>query len=186
MRVVAGEFSSRKLKTLKGNKTRPTQDRVKEAVFSSLGTYFDGGRILDLYAGSGAIGIEAISRGMDEAVFVDSSHDAISIIKENIDMLGIQDKTKVLNTKDINALSILKDENYIFDYVYLDPPYALQHNDNILHLLDEYNLLSEGAIIIIESLKEDAQPSDTQNIHFIKDSDYGITKIRYYRNEEKK
>ena len=115
MRIIAGEFASRKLLTREGMETRPTLDKVKEAVFSSLGTYFDGGTVLDLYAGSGAIGLEALSRGMRKAIFVDSSRDAIRVIKENVNALKVNDRCRILNMKAQAALEILQEEDITAD-----------------------------------------------------------------------
>ena len=184
MRIVAGEYSSRKLETLKGDATRPTLDKVREAVFSSLGGFFAGGAVLDLYAGSGAIGLEALSRGMDQAVFVDSSREAVRVIRNNIASLKAGERSRVLCTKAVSALGILQGEGRKFDLVYLDPPYARQENDRILRLLEEYQLLNPGARVVIESLKEDPQPEDTASIRFHKDAVYGITRIRYYICQE--
>ncbi len=184
MRIVAGEYSSRKLETLKGEATRPTLDKVREAVFSSLGGFFPGGRVLDLYAGSGAIGLEALSRGLDEAVFVDSSREAVRIVRNNIASLKAGARSRVLCVKAAAALAILQKEGQKFDLVYLDPPYARQENDRILKLLDEYQLLNPGARVVIESLKEDPRPEDTPSIRFHKDAVYGITRIRYYICQE--
>ena len=184
MRIVAGEYSSRKLETLKGDATRPTLDKVREAVFSSLGGFFAGGAVLDLYAGSGAIGLEALSRGMDQTVFVDSSREAVRVIRNNIASLKAGERSRVLCTKAVSALDILHGEGRKFDLVYLDPPYARQENDKILRLLEEYQLLNQGARVVIESLKEDPQPEDTESIRFHKDAVYGITRIRYYICQE--
>ena len=117
MRIVAGEYSSRKLETLKGDATRPTLDKVREAVFSSLGVFFAGGAVLDLYAGSGAIGLEALSRGMDQAVFVDSSREAVRVIRNNIASLKAGERSRVLCTKAVSALDILHGEGRKFDLV---------------------------------------------------------------------
>ena len=106
MRIIAGEYRSRKIETRSGNETRPTLDKVREAVFSSLGGMFDGGMVLDLYAGSGANGLEALSRGFDYAVFADISKDAINIIRKNIESLRCQEKTKVLHMPDKKVLSL--------------------------------------------------------------------------------
>ena len=128
MRIIAGTYASLRLETLKGQATRPTLDKVKEAVFSALGGMFDGGTMLDLYAGSGAIGLEAVSRGMNQAVLVDQSHAAAEIIRKNIALLGCQKQTRLLAMNDRKALSLLAKEGVQFDLVYLDPPYEKQHN----------------------------------------------------------
>ena len=128
MRIIAGEFASRRLETKKGNATRPTLDKVKEAVFSSLGGYFDGGNVLDLYAGSGAVGLEALSRGMDNAYFSDNDRIACTVIRNNIASLKVEERTKVYPIADMKMLSRMKEEGKKFRLIYLDPPYAKQKN----------------------------------------------------------
>lgn len=181
MRIIAGEFSSRSIKTLKGNSTRPTLDKVREAVFSSLGGFFDGGAMLDLYSGSGAVGIEALSRGMDKAYLVDKNREAIRIIKENVNSLHIEDKTKVLCMPDTKALQYFIEHQIKFDLVYLDPPYALQQNEKVITILDENHLLNDGARIVVECLKEDQNFEQKNDIEKYKEAIYGITRIVYYR-----
>ena len=182
MRIIAGEFGSRKLYTLEGKNTRPTLDKVKEAVFSSIGTYFEGGRVLDLYAGSGAIGLEALSRGMKEAVFVDQARDAVGIIKKNITALNLEDCTTVYSLTAKKALDVIEGK---FDLVYLDPPYAKQENEEIISLLETRGLLNPNAIIIVESLKEETFSNNIGNINKYKEAVYGISRITYYCYEPK-
>lgn len=183
MRIIAGEFASRKLETKKGNTTRPTLDKVKEAIFSSLGSYFDGGNVLDLYAGSGAIGLEALSRGMDKAYMSDIDRIACSVIKKNIQTLHVEDRCDVYPILDMKMLFKMKEENRQFSLIYLDPPYAKQKNDKIIHWIDENDLLTKDGTFVIESLKEETyQYHDLQNLIFHKESIYGITKITYYKH----
>ncbi len=183
MRIIAGEFSSRRLETKKGNTTRPTLDKVKEAIFSSLGGYFDGGVGLDLYAGSGAVGLEALSRGLDHVYFSDNDREASRVIRTNIESLNVQDRTKVYPVSDMKMLKIMKEEGIKFDFVYLDPPYAKQKNLMILQFLDENDMIQEGGNIVIESLKEESYQSDSfQHLHYHKEAIYGITKITYYKH----
>jgi 16S rRNA (guanine966-N2)-methyltransferase len=184
MRIIAGEFSSRRIETRSGSETRPTLDKVREAVFSSLGGMFDGGCCLDLYAGSGAVGLEALSRGYSMAVFTDVSREAMTSIKKNIESLHVSDRCRTLNMKDMKALEILSSENAVFDLVYLDPPYKKEHNKEILEYLDQHNMIRKGGMAVIESLKEDCFSQDCGNLKFIKQKIYGISKITYYRAEE--
>lgn len=179
MRIVAGEYSSRRIEAPKGNNTRPTLDKVREAVFSSLGGSFAGGSFLDLYAGSGANGLEALSRGFDEAVFVDMSREAVAVIRRNIAALGCTDRCRVLPMKAAKALSLLKEEGKQFDLVYLDPPYARQVNDEVISYLNEHHMIKEGGRVVIESAKEDVFAADHGDIRFEKDRVYGITRITY-------
>ena len=183
MRIIAGTYASRKLVTLKGDATRPTLDKVKEAVFSSLGGFFQGGRCLDLYAGSGAIGLEALSRGMDEIDFVDASAAAIRIIKENIENLGVIEMTHVYKMRDLNALSFFAKEKRKYQLVYLDPPYEQQHNEKVLELLSDLQLLKDDGIVVVEAKKEDELKEVIKTLRCYKTATYGITTIHYYRKE---
>ena len=184
MRVIAGSARRLKLVAPYGLDTRHTQDIIKETLFNIIQADVPGSVFLDLCAGSGAIGLEALSRGMDQAVFVDSSREAVRVIRNNIASLKAGEHSRVLCTKAVSALGILHGEGKKFDLVYLDPPYARQENDRILRLLEEYQLLNPGARVVIESLKEDPQPEDTASIRFHKDAVYGITRIRYYIHQE--
>lgn len=184
MRIIAGIYASRRLETLKGQATRPTLDKVKEAVFSALGGMFDGGTMLDLYAGSGAIGLEAVSRGMNQAVLVDQSHAAAEIIRKNIALLGCQKQTRLLAMNDRKALSLLAKEGVQFDLVYLDPPYEKQHNEEVMTYLVEHGMLKNGARVVIEAKKEESYTQAFGPLQYQKEKVYGIMKITYYRFEQ--
>ncbi len=181
MRIIAGEYGSRRIIAPKGMETRPTLDKVREAVFSTLGGFFDGESFLDLYAGSGANGLEALSRGCGMAVFVDMSRNAIAAINENITALGCADRSRVLKMKDLKALSLLREEGKRFSLIYMDPPYAKQKNMEILGLLQEYGLLADGARVVIESKAEDSFTQDIEDLRFIKSAQYGISRVTYYK-----
>ncbi len=184
MRIIAGTYASLRLETLKGQATRPTLDKVKEAVFSALGGMFDGGTMLDLYAGSGAIGLEAVSRGMNQAVLVDQSHAAAEIIRKNIALLGCQKQTRLLAMNDRKALSLLAKEGMQFDLVYLDPPYEKQHNEEVMTYLVEHGMLKNGARVVIEAKKEESYTQAFGPLQYQKEKVYGIMKITYYRFEQ--
>ena len=180
MRIIAGKYRSLPLEAVKGNYTRPTTDKIKEAVFNSIGPYFDGGLMLDLYAGSGSVGLECISRGMDHAVFVDKSYDAISTIKKNIAFVKVPSQCTVLKMDANMAIKRMASEGKKFDLVYMDPPYANQQNEKIMNELCELNLLNENAVVVVESLKEDVFSEDIGPLHKYKEALYGITRISYY------
>lgn len=183
MRIIAGEFASRPLKTKKGTSTRPTLDKVKEALFSALGGYFDGGNVLDLYAGSGAIGLEALSRGMDYAYLSDNDRQAISIVKENVSLLKVEDRTSIYPLRDEMMLKKMKEENITFSFVYLDPPYKKQKNIEVLQYLDSNHMIDSNGWVVIESLQEESYKIDTlQDLKYVKEATYGIMKLTYYRN----
>ena len=181
MRIIAGTRRSRRFEAPDGTDTRPTLDKVREAVFSSLGTYFDGGAVLDLYAGSGGIGLEALSRGMDQAVFVDASRAAAGVIKRNLSTLGFEAEGRVLPMKARSAMELLSKEGMKFDLVYLDPPYKKQENEAVMEGLVNRNLLNKGAVVVVESLKEEQFAEVIGTLVRYKEAVYGISRISYYR-----
>lgn len=180
MRIVAGEFRSRVIKAVEGDATRPTTDKVKEAIFSRIGPYFDGGIMLDLFGGSGNMGLEALSRGMDEVYFCDSSYKAISTIKQNVASLGVEARCHITKADYQGMLKRMAQAGTRFDLIYLDPPYRKQQIHNILNFIHEHNLLQEHGDIVCESLKEDVFEEEYGALHKVKDVTYGITRITYY------
>lgn len=180
MRIVAGKHRSRILKSLEGDNTRPTSDKVKEAIFSRIGPYFEEGTMLDLFGGSGNITLEALSRGMSHSVIVDSHPKAIGIIKTNVKALNEEANVEILKMDFKSALNKLAQEQRSFDLIYLDPPYKKQQIDFILSFLVEHQMLKAGANVICESLKEDQFQETYGNLVLQKEAIYGITKISYY------
>ena len=138
MRIVAGEFRSRVIRAVDGTGTRPTTDKVKEAIFSRIGPYFDGGVMLDLFGGSGNMSLEAISRGMEKSIINDKDGKAIRTIKENVKSLGVEKRCVIMKMDYHRVLEEMKSQKQSFDLVFLDPPYKKQQIHEILTLLDEY------------------------------------------------
>lgn len=184
MRVISGKYKGRPLKALKGDNTRPTTDKIKESMFNIIGPYFDGGKALDLYSGSGSLGIEAVSRGMDLAVLSDLNYGAIKIIHENVAMTKDQEKFEIWKGKDEKNLMKAKEKGYQFDLVFLDPPYAKQKILEILEKLVAYDLLTKEAEIICETDKEVELPDEYLNFEMRRTQTYGITKLTIYRQKE--
>ena len=181
MRIVAGKYRSRSIDAVDGDQTRPTLDKVKEAIFSRVGPYFDGGSMLDLFGGSGNVSFEAISRGMDHSILCDVSYKAISTIKKNAKTLQCSDQIEVWKMDFKRALQQAADQHATFDFVYLDPPYKKQQIDWILQFLSEHELLNPGADVVCESLKEDQFQDQYGSLEMVKDATYGITRITYYK-----
>src|SRR3954447_26211084 len=155
MRVIAGIYRSRILKSLKGMALRPTSDYLRETLFNVLGPGVEGSRFIDIFAGTGAIGIEALSRGAVEAVFIENHGPAVTLIRKNLESLGIREGTKILALDAANALAKIqamhKPQDAGFDFVYVDPPYAAaEQYDRVLHLLGAAIFLSNGAKVIAE------------------------------------
>lgn len=150
MRVIAGNYKGRHLKSVAGTSTRPTSDKLKEAIFSMIGPFFDGGYCLDLFAGSGALGIEALSRGMEKAIFVDKSSSAIRTIKQNLADLQLENVCEVYRNDAFRALSILTKRKMNFDLIFLDPPYEKMDYKKLLKKVVEANIMNDRGIIYIE------------------------------------
>lgn len=179
MRIIAGKYKRTPLVTLEGDLTRPTKDMVKEALFDSL-QINDGDSFLDLFSGSGSIGIEAISRGATKVIFNDFNKDAVKVIETNL--RKINEEAKVFNLNYEECLFKLND--YPFNYIFLDPPYAFDEYENIFNLINKYNLLLNKGIIIVEVKKTVDLNDEYYGFVKYKEKKYGITKLLYYRKKE--
>ncbi len=176
MRVIAGIAKGKKLKTFNGKQIRPTTDRIKEAIFSIIQFDITQKKFLDLFSGSGQIGIEAISRGALQSVFVDCHKDAIDIIRDNIKNLDFEDRSKVIN---MDAYSFLNKTQEIFDIAFLDPPY---NKDDLKKILPELaKVMSFTGIIICETTKGVNLPEYIMNFKIYKIYQYGKISINVYR-----
>ena len=181
MRIIAGKYRSLKLVALKSNKTRPTSGIVKEAIFSSLGSYFDGGVMLDLFAGSGAMGLEAISRGMEFCYMADSNPAAVKVIRENIKNLNVTDQTMVWQLDFISVLKKCLALDLKFDLIYLDPPYLKYQGDQLLEMIAAFDLLKPFGMIILESRKEEVFKDSYAIIKKTKEKSYGKSKVTFFK-----
>ena len=170
MRIVAGKYGSRSLKSPKNDATRPTQDKIKGAIFSSLGNMFDGGNFLDCYSGTGNMGLEAVSRGMDHATLVDNNKGAISVIKENVKSLKAEKETKIICG---NIFSVLERLTLKYDVVYIDPPYAKQENEKLIQKLEDLDIVKSDGVIVVESLQEEVWPEKIASFIKYKEKTYG-------------
>lgn len=184
MRVVAGEYGGRRLKAVPGMKTRPTTDKVKEAMFNIIGPYLEGGQVLDLFAGSGGLSIEAVSRGADHATLVDRQYQAIKTIHENLSVTKEEDKFTVLKGDAYKMLNKLAKQEQGFDYVFLDPPYKKQQILELMEQLKKLGLLNTDALIICETDQVADLPEELADFELIKKADYGITELTFYRYRE--
>ncbi|WP_027963086.1 16S rRNA (guanine(966)-N(2))-methyltransferase RsmD [Halalkalibacillus halophilus] len=168
MRIVSGKYKGHRLKAVPHNKTRPTADKVKESLFHSIGPFFNEGKGLDLFAGSGNLGLEALSRGLDHVVFVDHDYQSVQTIKANIKALQLELQTEVYKNDAYRALKAAAKREKKFDYVFLDPPYEKISYYNLMETLKSQNLLSEGATIICEHAQGDELPKSTETFKIIK------------------
>lgn len=177
MRIVSGSYGGRPLKTLDGKTTRPTSDKVRGAMFNMIGPYFEGGRVLDLYAGSGGLSIEAISRGMESAVLVERDRRAQAIIRENIAMTKEADKFQLLAMEARQALNSVEGP---FDLVFLDPPYAEQEIEDVITELCRRDLLADDVMVVCETDKAVSLPEEIAELGIWKEKLYGISKVTVY------
>ncbi|MPN22348.1 Ribosomal RNA small subunit methyltransferase D [bioreactor metagenome] len=176
MRVITGTAKGRKLVTLDGIDVRPTTDRTKEAIFSIIQFDIEGSKVLDLFAGSGQLGIEALSRGAENAVFIDQSKQAINVINENLQHTGLNKQATVLNT---NAKTFLISTNEKFNIAFLDPPYGKGLLQDILPYVEK--CMVEGGLILCELPFGEDIPENLEQFSIEKLYKYGKTAVALYR-----
>ena len=172
MRIISGKARGTKLYTLEGNATRPTLDRVKESVFNILHNDIENSTVLDLFSGSGAIGLEFLSRGAKRAVLCDNSKDAIKIIKQNVQKTHFEEIAEVYNIEFTKLIEKL--QNQKFDIIYIDPPYATDFIKISIEMIIEYKLVNENTKIIVET------DDETRILKQIEKMDVEITDKRKY------
>lgn len=180
MRVITGKARGISLKTPDGLRTRPTADRVKEALFSIIQFDIPGARVLDLFGGTGQLGIEALSRGAKSAVFVDAAATACSLIRENLKRTHLQQEGRV---ECCDYLSYLNRCTERFDIIFLDPPYAEVFLENALNRITEIDILQSGGIIITERPLEKELSLDFPGYTRSRDYKYGKTLLTIYRKQ---
>ena len=174
MRIITGKAKGKKLLTLEGNATRPTSERIKGAIFSAIQFDIEGRRVLDLFAGSGQMGLEALSRGATKATFIDSSREAMEIVKKNAVATGFADDSKFIVSDSANYIRKMAGKDK-YDLVFIDPPYAMNLCKKSLEALLRYDSLNNGAIVVLESGDEEinleAEPYSSFEV--IKSASYG-------------
>ncbi len=183
MRVISGDFRGRRLAMVPGATTRPTADKVKESMFNMIGPYFDGGNALDLYAGTGGLGIEAVSRGMDHATLVDSAYAAVKTIKENVALTKAEDRFTVLKEPVARAISNFGAQGTQFDLIMMDPPYAQQ---KVLAQLEEFasqGIIKPGGRLLIETGIELEYPETIPGYAILRRQTYAVAQVVILRRE---
>ena len=180
MRVITGKARGVVLKTPEGMLTRPTSDRVKEALFSIINFDLPGATVLDLFGGTGQLGIEALSRGAKSAVFVDAREDACRLIRENLKRTKLEAQGKAVRA---DYLDYLKRSREKFDIILLDPPYAEVFLENALKCITEIDILQSGGIIVAERPVEKELPFEFEGYTRSRDYKYGKTLLTIYRKD---
>ncbi len=180
MRVITGKARGVQLKTPDGMQTRPTADRVKEALFSIINFDLPGAKVLDLFGGTGQLGIEALSRGAESAVFVDAREDACKLIRENLRRTKLEGQAKVVRS---DYLEYLRRGKERFDIIILDPPYAEVFLENALKCITEIDILQTGGIIVTERPLGKELPCSFDGFTRSKDYKYGQILLTLYRKD---
>jgi len=180
LRVITGTAKNRKLKVPGGFEVRPTSDRVKEALFNILGGLVPGCLFLDLFAGTGNVGIEALSRGAAGAVFVEKNRKNVLVIEENLVLTGLHSRARVINLDVFKALPVLGREGRLFDLVFLDPPYLKKLEADVLSGIAGNNLLKPWGMVIVESSSRDLLPPAVDLIKLNRQEKYGDTMLSFY------
>ncbi len=180
MRVITGKARGVQLKTPDGMLTRPTTDRVKEALFSIIQFEIPGARVLDLFGGTGQLGIEALSRGAKSAIFVDAREDACRLIRENLKRTRLEQEGRVVRSDYLDYLKRCREQ---FDIILLDPPYAEVFLENSLKQITEIDILQSNGIIVTERPIEKELPWEFEGYTRSKDYKYGKTLLTIYRKD---
>jgi len=177
MRVTGGIGKGRKLKVPAGSRVRPTSDKVKQALYNILGEKTEGALFLDLYAGTGGIGIEALSRGAARVVFVDDARNSLLVIKQNIEQLGFGERAQVVPSK---VEAFLKKTSEQFDIIFLDPPYIVEQGP-LLQSIAASRLLKQDSIVISEHFKKQPSPERAGGLELYREAQYGDTVLAFYK-----
>ena len=183
MRVISGALKGKRLFSTKGLELRPTSDRVRESIFNILRDEIRGARVLDLFAGTGALGIEALSRGGGEAVFVEKSSASLTALKKNISHCGLEDKSEILPREVPAAIKSLEEREASFHLIFLDPPYAKGLAFQTLEILGRSSVVAPGALIVAEHAP--AEPlNGVRGLERVDRRKYGGTLVSFFRQAE--
>jgi len=181
MRIVAGAFRGRRLWTPRGQETRPTRAKVREAIFQILADDVIGARGLDLFAGCGGLGLEALSRGAKDVAFVEHSGTAAAAIKRNLTALRCTDRARVLQEHVLTFLRMPSLRKHAFDVIFADPPYRCDLLRNTLALIADRDLLSERGTLVAELWKKDTLPAQIGSLSRFLERTYGDTKVSFWK-----
>lgn len=181
MRIIGGIYRGRRLRAVEGLAVRPTSDRLRETLFNILAPRIKGSRFLDICAGSGAVGLEALSRGASAATLIDNSRLACSVIEANLQTLGLKREATVINRDGVAALKRLAEESKQFDIVFLDPPYASEIYDILMHELATTALLSKDAIVMVEHRAKTPPEPQYDELKLFREVKQGESAIAFYK-----
>jgi 16S rRNA (guanine(966)-N(2))-methyltransferase RsmD len=181
LRIIAGEAKGRRIIAPPGRDIRPTSDRVKESLFNILGDKVPDSVVLDLFAGTGNLGLESLSRGAKLSIFIDSNRESIKLIYENIKLLKFEEACEVYHNDASSALTILNRKGVLFDIIFVDPPYHKNMVPVVINKISELGLLKDDGVIAAEHDVKDLLPDRISDIVSYKTSIYGDTGLTFYR-----
>ncbi|MFT4552812.1 MAG: 16S rRNA (guanine966-N2)-methyltransferase [Chlamydiales bacterium] len=194
MQIIGGKFRSRRLQAPKGSTTRPTSGRLRATLFDICQSYIEGSSFLDVFAGGGAMGLEAISRGADKAVFVEKAKGAISCIRKNVQLLEAEKQVEILSGDVLDVLPRLEKQGRKFSIIYVDPPYeqmcrwkgnTLLYSEAVLKIIDEYDLLSPSGVLFLEEAKGQVFDEESlSSLVLLSSRNYGVSMLRQYQHHE--
>jgi 16S rRNA (guanine966-N2)-methyltransferase len=185
MRVIAGKYRSRILRSLKGNALRPSSDRLRESLFNILGSGVSGATFVDLYAGTGAVGIEALSRGARGAIFVEQHAPAAALIRRNLDSLEIGGEAEILSVDVLRGLKRLEARHARVEFIFLDPPYAADEEyETVIEFLGQSSLVAPGGRVIAEHLWKRVLPERAGELERVRVVEQGDAALSFYRRVE--
>lgn len=185
MRIIAGSARGRNLKSPKGMSTRPTSDRVREALFNILTPHVSDCRFLDLFSGTGAVGIEALSRGAAKAVLVEKDRATAKIILDNLGLCRLKENAEVLTLDVAKAIDLLGNRGETFDLIFIDPPYKKGFEEPTIEKILSHTMLSPAGILVVESDKVDLPPERVGVLSTYRREKYGDTALTFYRHDIK-
>ncbi|UCD84144.1 MAG: 16S rRNA (guanine(966)-N(2))-methyltransferase RsmD [Deltaproteobacteria bacterium] len=181
MRVIGGSCKKKSLKTLRGMELRPTPDRIREAIFSIIVDELPDSNVLDLYAGSGTLGIEALSRGAKDAVFIENHLEAIRVLKKNLESCQLVNRGMVIRRRVETAIRLLGGKRKIFDLIFLDPPYEKDLVGKTLKALSSSSILKPGSLVVVQHSRRETIPEALGRLVFTDQRRYGETLISFFR-----
>lgn len=185
MRVIAGQYKGRRLKALDGMAVRPTSDRMRETLFNILAPRIEDARFVDVCAGSGAVGIEALSRGASQVTFIESARKATSVISENLRHCGITNDFKFISRDAIAAMKYLAYEKQQFDIIYFDPPYDSDIYSPVMWQIAQNNLLAEDGILIVEHRRQLPLAPNYDDLRPYRELVQGESVLTFFRMERR-
>ncbi len=180
LRIISGTAGGIRIKAPDTDKTRPTLERVKESVFGMLQPYIPGARVLDLFAGSGSLGLEALSRGAEKAVFVDESKICKAVILENIKKTRMEDRARVMVMDVYKAIASLAQMKESFDMVFMDPPYSRNFVNKTLQTLEKSGIIIENGLVAVEHFEDEQPPDNIGRLSKVRFRSYGDTCFSFY------